>query len=151
MTEQIIELLQRINKAIEGINTAPIKYPGSLQTANLPTVIVWPGRGTTRPITARATAIQTERVYSVRVFVEPIGQSNYDIPSWTAIELLERFIEVYFRNEVLLDGYAKIISISDSGVMSGGELAVQAGLTYAGVAYRGFVLSVTVTEVKRLD
>lgn len=150
MMETIIELLQSINRAIPGMKTAPVKYPGSLSTANLPAAIVWPGRATTRQVTAKATTIQTERTYSIRVFVEASGQSNYDIPSWIAIELLQAYIETYFRNEVLLDGYAKIVAISDSGLMAGGDLAMQAGLTYAGIAYKGFVLSVTIVEVRRL-
>ncbi len=150
MVVEIVTLLQNINKTIEGINTAPIKYPGALNTANLPCVLVWPGRGTTRKVTAKAIQVQSERVYSVRVYVEPSGQSNYDIPSWTSMELLPRFIETYYRNEVLADGFAIITGVNDSGIMAGGELAMQAGLTYAGVAYKGFVLSLTVLGVIRL-
>lgn len=146
----VVELLQNINKTIPGITSAPIKYPGSLNTASLPAVIVWPGRATSTLVTARAIQIRTERTYSVRVYVEPSGQSNYDIPSWTSMELLPKFIETYFRNQTLLDGVGIITGITDSGLMSGGDLAVQAGLTYAGVAYKGFVLSVTVVEVVRL-
>lgn len=146
----VIELLQSLHAGIEGVVTAPVKYPGALNTANLPAVIVWPSRATTTMVTARAKQLRVERIYSCRCYVEPSGQSNYDIPSKLAIDLLPRFIEAYFRNQTLMDGYAEIVSVADTGIMSGGDLAMQAGLTYAGIAYRGFVTSLTVIELLRL-
>jgi len=142
-----IAQLQMLHRGIEGVKLAPTVYPGSLNASDLPLVLVWPGRGVTRPITARGAIQKTERVYSVRVFVDPIGQNNYDAPAQESIALLGRFLDCYLSNMSLMDGYIQIVQISDTGPTSAS--AGQTPLFYAGIPYRGFTCDLTIVEVSK--
>lgn len=142
-----IAQLQMLHRGIEGVKLAPVIYPGSLNAADLPLVLVWPGRGVTRAVTARGVIQKTERIYSVRVFVDAIGQNNYDAPAQESINLIERFLDCYLSNMSLMDGYIQIVQIDDTGPTSAG--AGQTPLYFAGNAYRGFACELTVVEVSK--
>lgn len=142
-----ITQLQMLHRTITGIVTAPDAYPGSINTADLPLVIVWPKRAISRPLTARALTVRSERIYSVRVFMEAIGQDNYDTPVQNGIVMLNRFLTAYFQNTTLADGYTQIVQVEDSGLTAGGDLVATASLVYAGNFYKGFVCDITVIEV----
>lgn len=148
--QHVVASLQSLHAGLPGVVSAPLRFPGSLNSANLPTVITWPQRAFTTKVTARAIQIKSERLYSVRVYVEATGKSDYDIPSWKSMTMLPTFIEAYFKQQELADGYAIITRVDDLGLMAGGDLAMQAGLTYAGNAYKGFVLTLHVTEVTHI-
>lgn len=139
----IIDALQKLHRTIEGVKLAPAKYPGSINSADLPLVIVWPGRATTKFVTTKGIVIRSERMYSVRVYVEAVGQNDYDTPARDGITLLQRFLERYMRESEIAQGYPKILEVSDSGLTAGGE----AGLVYAGSFYKGFVCDLTVLEL----
>lgn len=148
-----ITQLQALHAAIEGIKSAPISYTGSISTAQLPLVTVWPSRATTRQLTSSGVRtagshplIRSERVYSARVYVEAVGQNDYDTPAQLSITLLDKFLQTYFSNNVLADGITEIINVQDTGVMAGGEYVTNAGLTYAGNQYKGFICNITVME-----
>jgi len=141
-----IQHLQMLHRTIPGISV-PEKYPGSLNTAQLPAVIIWPGRGIERPVTARAVMVRVERRYDCRFFLEPLGQNNYDTPVQNAIELLDLCKSTYWENKKLAEGYIELLQIEDSGIISGGELVAIAPLTYAGTAYKGFVCTLTILEL----
>lgn len=140
-----IAQLQMLHLGIEGVKLAPEKYPGSLNAADLPLVLVWPGRGITKPVTARGHVQKTERRYSVRVFVDPVGANNYDAPAQESIALLDRFIDCYLNNMSVMDGYIQIVQIDDTGPTS--AAAGQTPLYFAGNAYRGFACELTIVEV----
>lgn len=142
-----IAQLQMLHRGIEGVKLAPAVYPGSLNASDLPLVLVWPGRGTTKPVTARGAVQKTERRYSVRVYVDPVGQNNYDAPAQESIALLDRFIDCYLNNMSVMDGYIQIVQIDDTGPTSAG--AGQTPLYFAGNAYRGFACELTVVEVSK--
>jgi hypothetical protein len=133
--------LQKLNRVVEGIRSAPDKYPAALNTANLPLCLTWPGSGVYSPLVTRALKRKMERTYSVRVYLEPVGQSNTSIPFETGVGLLDSFLTLYMENRTLANGYIQIQRIEDSGLIAGGEL------TYAGIEYRGFVLRLNVIEV----
>ena len=137
-----IDTLQMLHRTVTGVKLAPAKYPGSINSADLPLVIVWPGRATTKFVTAKGAIIRSERTYSVRVFMEAVGQSDYDTPVQDGITLLQRLLEMYMRQAELVRGYPMITSVSDSGLIAGTEL-----LTYAGSFYRGFICELTVLEL----
>jgi len=148
-----IAQLQALHAAIEGVKSTPVVYAGSINTAQLPLVIVWPARATTRQLTSSGVRtagshplVRSERVYSVRVFVEAVGQNDYDAPAQQSIALLEKFLQTYFSSNVLADGLTEIISVNDTGVMAGGAYVENLGLTYAGNQYKGFICNVTVME-----
>lgn len=142
-----LALLGVLHKGIEGVVTVPAAYPGSLNTADLPLVITWPGRATSRPLTARALTVRSERIYSVRVFMEAIGQDNYDAPAQNGIVMLNRFLAAYFHNTTLADGYTQIVQVVDSGPTVGGNYVASASLVYGGNWYKGFVCDLTIIEV----
>ncbi len=142
-----LALLGTLHKGIEGVVAVPTAYPGSINTADLPLVITWPGRATTRPLTARALTVRSERQYSVRVFMEAIGQDNYDTPAQNGIVMLNRFLAKYFQNPTLADGYTQIVQVVDSGLTVGGNYVASASLVYGGNWYKGFVCDLTIIEV----
>jgi len=142
-----INTLQMLHRDIGGVKLAPIVYPGSLNAADLPLVLVWPGRATTQAVTARGHIQKTQRVYSVRVYVDPVGQNNYDAPAQESIVLLGRFLDCYLSNTSLMDGYIQIVQVNDSGPTSASY--GQTPLLYAGQAYRGFTCDLTIIEVSK--
>lgn len=139
--------LQMLHKTITGVVSAPTVYPGSINTADLPLVIVWPKTGVTKFLTARGILSKTERIYSVRVFMEALGQNDYDTPVQDGIAMLGRFLDCYMNNAELLPGYTQITQVQDSGLTSGGDLVAMASLVYAGNFYKGFVCDLTILEV----
>lgn len=149
-----ITKLQSFHLGIPGIITAPTEYPGSISNAQLPCVITVPNRAITTQLTSGGSrsgyqnpALRSERSYSVRVFVEAVGQNDYDTPSQRSIDLLDIFLREYYSRFPLLPGFAEILSVQDSGIISGGEYVSTIGLTYAGQQYKGFSLEVSVVEV----
>lgn len=145
--KQTIACLQTLHKTIPGVKLAPVAYPGQLNTADLPYVLVWPGRGTTTAVTSRGAVQRTQRAYSVRVFMEAVGQDIVDIPAQAGIDMLNLFIETYMDNLSLADDYIRIAQIDDSGLTVGADLVGSSVLTYAGQFYRGFVCDLTIIEV----
>lgn len=142
-----IDQLQSLNATIEGVKVAPTRYPGSINSSDLPLVLVWPGPATSLPVTARAAVSRTNREYNVRVYVEAVGQNDYDSPARDSITLLDRFLWTYFDNRTLGDGYTQIVNITDSGLVTGSVLSAAAPLVYAGTFYKGFTLTVNVIEM----
>jgi len=140
-----IAQLQMLHRGIDGVKLAPEVYPGSLNAADLPLVLVWPGRATTQALTAKGALQKTERLYSVRVYVDPVGQNNYDAPAQESIALLGRFLDCYLNNTSLMNGYIQIERVSDSGPTSASF--GQTPLLYAGNAYRGFTCDLSIIEV----
>lgn len=142
-----IRMLQSLHASVPGIVSAPERFPGSIQSADLPLVIVWPGNGVTQKITSRGLVTRTERRYSVRVYVEALGQNDYSSPAYQSIDLIQEFIDVYMNNHTLEDGYTEIVRIEDSGVISGGDVQAMAAMNYAGNWYRGVVFTLVILEL----
>jgi hypothetical protein len=152
MITDVITLLQSLHSDIVGIETAPVAYPGSISNAQLPCVLVIPGRAITRQLTSgsgktyQRGVLRSERNYSIRCYVGAIGQNEYDTPSQTAIGLLEKFILLYY-SRFPLTPLVELVSIEDSGIISGGEYVLNQGLTYAGQPYRGFIITAVILEL----
>jgi len=137
--------LQMVNRLLETVSV-PSRYPGSINTADLPLVIFWPGRAIIRPITSRGQIVRVERRYDARYFLEALGQNDFNAPVTGAISLLDTCLSLYFEHKTLQDGVTEIDYIEDSGIVSGGELVAIAPLVYAGNAYKGFVITLTILE-----
>lgn len=142
-----ISCIQRLNRTISGVKLAPTKYPGSINSADLPLVLVWPGRATTVPLTSRAEVVKMQRQYEVRVYVEAAGQDDYTAPTNRGVALLNNFLDTYFRNKILEAGYAEIVNIEDTCLISGGTSVTEQMMQYSGVSYKGFVCVLNVIEV----
>jgi len=147
MISDTIQALQTLHKTIPSVNYAPTKYPSALNSSQMVTVLVFPQSGSTEALTSKGILKKTERIYSVRVFIEPVGQNTYDAPIQKGMDLLDSFLEYYINNQELIEGYVNIRSVNDSGVISGGELAAIVGLTFGDNTYRGFVCNLNITEV----
>jgi len=137
-----ISLLQTLHGGITGVKLAPTVYRGSINTAQLPFVITWPAPAETTYQTLKA--YQSLRTYSVRCFVEPVGQNNIDAPIQEAITLLERFLDTYMNNSTLSDGVTLVQSVDDTGVFAGATTGEE--LIYSGNFYVGFVCRVILLE-----
>lgn len=87
-----ISLIQDINRKIQGIEKAPVNYPRSLDTGNLPIALCFPGAGTVNG--NRALRVQ-ERQYLIDVYVDPVNQGIFDEPLQTTMDLIDRFVEAW--------------------------------------------------------
>lgn len=137
----MISALQTVHKTITGVTSAPTAMPSNLNTAVQPIVLVWPGEATWAPQALGYD--RQDRTYEVRCYVQPVGQDKAGPENGYAacITLLQRFGEKYL-DDLTLGGVADhIASMTDSGVLGGGP-----EMTFAGVAYWGFVFRLTIVE-----
>ena len=100
-----VEALQAINANITGVASAPVVYPGSLNTASLPLVIVWPG-----PAEVALEGFgfnMTQRIYRVTCYVKASQQGRGIDEGWQqVITLLQRFHTAYLdstKNPIVND------------------------------------------------
>lgn len=146
-------LFQSLHAGIQDITSAPTAYPGSINTSDLPMVLTFPSQATTtlqtfQPKTMGAARARKEslRDYSARLFIEPVGQDNYDAVMQTGITLLQRLLNAYWDNYVLAENLVQIREVRDSGITSGGQLVGNRGLTYSGTDYTGIIFEINVQE-----
>lgn len=142
-----VRMLQKLHASVPGVKTTPERFPGSIPTADMPMTIVIPGIGRTTKQTARGLVSRTERLYSVRLFVDALGQSDYSEPTYQSIDFIVKFLDLYMTNTTLEDGYTEIVRIEDSGVISGGDFQAVTGMNYAGNWYKGVVFTLTILEL----
>ena len=137
-----IATLQAKNALITGVTTAPTKFPASINTADLPLVLVLPGEGSwgTQAIGLK----RQDRIYRILVYVEAVGQATIDERMNDVIPLLQAFGAAYLSD---------ISFLSDSNIdqvqipfTDGGAVV----LPYAGNDYTGFEMRVTITEKSTL-
>ena len=149
-----IAALQTMHASISGVANAPTIYPGSLNTADLPMVIVWPG-----PAEASLAGLGynvVQRRYRVACYVDAIEQGLGINESWqAAITLLQRFHDEYLdstNNPLVTGTYQSWIrnKEGESPVLDGGLEVVaypppatgQEGYPH----YYGFQIEVMVKE-----
>jgi hypothetical protein len=143
-----ISLIQTVAAGITGVKSAPTTFPSKLDRPQLPYVLTFPEAATTSQSTFQQTHRTTIRDYSVRCYVEAIGQNITTNRIATAITLLQLFIEEFETNRELLAGITIIDSINDSGIITGGT-ALTSGLIKMNLAdtlYTGFFLTLKVRE-----
>lgn len=136
-----VTALQTLHATISGVNAAPTAFPSNLNTATMPIALVWPGEANWR---AQAVGLKRQqREYIVRVYVSPIAQDKAGPENAYTLcnTLLQLFGRAYLDNPTLGGAVDNIATIQDSGV-SGGSVE----LTWAGVAYWGFVFRLGIVE-----
>jgi hypothetical protein len=136
---QIVAALQTLHAGISGIASAPTDYPGALNAAELPCVLVFPGEAT--HICARIGNARTNREYRVHVFCAPVVQGKDAAGMQSVLDLLPRFVAAYFGARTLVSGSDQ--AFLDSSFRDSGH----AVLEYAGVMYHGFTFSLNISEV----
>lgn len=141
-----INLIQTIARGITGVKLAPITFPNKLDRIELPYVLTFPEVATTNQQTFKQNYRITVRDYSVRCFIEPIGQNMISQRLDEAINLLQSFIEVFETNRHLQDDITIIDDIIDSGIISGENVLSRdlSKMVLAGQAYVGFVVTLRV-------
>lgn len=149
-----LDLFQSLHAGIDGVTSAPTSYPGSINTSELPMVLVFPAQAATRLQTFQPKAMGSARAkkemirdYSARLFIEPVGQDTVNSVMQTGITLLQRFLDAYWDNFVLAENLVQIREIRDSGITSGGQLVGNRGLSYAGIDYTGIIFEINVQEM----
>jgi hypothetical protein len=136
----IIAGLQTMHAGITGIKSAPTKRPASINTAELPMALVRPG-ACEWSIAALGQWTAT-RAYEVVVYVGPVAQGQGIDEVWQkALVLLDLFGLAYTASTLpgtLGANVRSVVATSDTGLTG--------DVMFAGVAYQGFVFTVTVKE-----
>lgn len=145
--------MQVINVAISGVTTAPVLMPGSLETADLPAVIVWPSEADTHQ--SAGFKVST-RSYVVALYVMPAEQGLGISEGWTdAKTLLQTLLETWASedNVILISagGYnASVRPDDDTPILDNGIEMIAYPPPAQGVTgyphYFGAQLRVTVKE-----
>lgn len=145
-----VELLQKQNKTVAGINVAPLSvndYPyGEVNGADMPIVLTVPGPGEWRH--EGFGLKRHDRAYRILVIVGSINDGIDNEVMATGIDLLQRFGELYVNdNTQMLKGSNPQITlkatneaIQDTGF---GDDSI---VIYADSPYRGFEFTVGVYE-----
>lgn len=96
--ETTIAAIQGVNRAITGIRTAPIAYPGSLNTADLPMTIAWPDAA--ENMQEGMSYDFSQRVYRLVTYIMPTEQGQGINEGWQeTIKLLQRFIDAWLDSD----------------------------------------------------
>lgn len=143
-TKRTIAALQSLHQSIPGVASAPTTYPASINSADLPLVLVWPAEGEWSQGAMNAQR-RLDRTYRVQVFVSALGQQELDEALQASIDLLDAFGEAYLNpdNFTLLNGAVQATIKTGVGDIADGGVAV---LAYAGTEYQGFEYRLTVYE-----
>lgn len=151
-----IEKMQAIHSSIPGIKRAPIHYPASIDTMDLPLVLTWPGQGTSHQ-EAYNSLRRWDKTFVVRCYVDPATQGIRDEKIQKAIDLLQLFMEYYINPEniKLYSGnplvndvaYHLTINVSlDNPIVDTGIVALPYGASIDQKSYHGFELLVPIYE-----
>ena len=88
----VIAALQTINKAVTDVDNAPTDYPVSIEQADLPMVITWPGESTS----GYQAGAQSQRTYQIILYVLPAEQGRGIAEGWNKTKtMLQNLIEAY--------------------------------------------------------
>ena len=136
--KEIVTDIQSMLAALTGVNyaPAPASYPDALNSAQLPTVLTWPGEG---EWTMQAMDLSRQnRIWQVNVYVTAVAEDRgIGGQMVKLVDLLQDIGETFVaekENASPLGGYVEQIGdMTDSGLVV---------LTYAGKDYRGFVFTI---------
>lgn len=138
MIESVINAMQVIHAAIPGVTWAPAlqDFPGKLEAAQLPAVLVWPTGATwDEP----AIGIHRNDIeLQVSAFVEAVGNQGYRGDTIAAaVLLMDDFRLVYLDYSAIQTLGGTVEQISEVAVSGLREI------TLAGIVYYGFQMTFT--------
>lgn len=145
--------LQVINGTITGMGSAPSVFPGSINTADMPLSIVWPGPGSAHLKGLGFNAV--DRIYRVTVYVMPVDQGLGIDEGWTlTMQLIQRFHDAYLlstNNPLVTGTYSAWIKNSlETPILDGGLEVFAYPPPVTGIEgiphYYGFEMNVPVLE-----
>jgi hypothetical protein len=130
-----IVALQTGHVEIEGVITAPVMMPASIDNADMPMVLVFPSVAVHQE--PRIGGPGSERDYDVRVYVGPVASGlGVDERYQESVTLLQAFIEYYYQHKRVLSSVI-MPNWTDSGIYP---------LNFGGVEWQGFELNITIKE-----
>ncbi len=131
-----VDALQRVHASITGVKSAPLIIPGSVNSADLPLVLVRPAEA---EWSAQAIGLpRQDRWYEVFCLVAPVASGRSpDSGVRAALPLLQAFGEGYMSDVTISGAVDHVREIRDGGIES---------LTFAGVSYHGFTFRLLVVE-----
>ncbi len=91
----VIAALQTINAAVTDVDNAPTDYPSTIEAADLPMVIVWPGA-----VEAEGGMMgkQAWRRYQIILYVKPAGAGRGISEGWNETKtMLQNLLEAYLN------------------------------------------------------
>ena len=92
--KEVLEALQIINGGIDGVATAPLKMPGSIQPRELPLVLSYPSEATATNASFRH--LQEPREWIIRLYVREVGAGRgWNAGFHEALGFLARFRDEY--------------------------------------------------------
>lgn len=136
------EKICELNAASSGITSAPTALPGILNDSDLPCALTIPGPGVWQE--QAAGLYRQERQYVIRVYCKAVAQGETPDEGFQAVlPVLNALGDTYVRNQSL-DG-----AVDHIGTPDGSQFCTDNGvqvLTYAGIDYHGFELTLNVVE-----
>jgi len=139
-----VTALQTLHATITGVSSAPTVMPASLNNAELPVCLTFPGEGGWKHNSMDGAMLQQRRRYVVKVYVAPIplGQ-GLDEGYQLSLPMLQAFGEKYMGVTTLSGAIAHL------GTLESGLLATDLGvgiIPFAGIDYHGFTYFVDIIE-----
>lgn len=145
--ELAIDLIQTENRGITGVALAPAlaDYRESLQDAQLPYVITYPGAG--RWANKGHGWWEDHRTFLIIVYVLPLGQQLAGLRAQRAIQVLQAIrahyvaaVNIPLANPTVANGGYQITVESRTGAGHSDE-GLRGDLEMAGTPYQGFILN----------
>jgi hypothetical protein len=138
--KSIHDALQTVHAAITGVTKAPTVRPASINTSDMPLVLVRPVATTWDGEHALVGMRKVVRAFEVAVYVGPVAQGmGVDETYQEALVLLDRFGIAYCKST--LPG---VLGVNE--VMGATDTGLSGNVMFGGTAYQGFVYTVTVKE-----
>ena len=89
----VVAALQTLNASVTGIKNAPTKVPSSLNSGDLPTVIVWPSSSSSGQ---NANFKTSQRTYTITAYIKPAEQGAGVFEGWNETKnILQSLLEAY--------------------------------------------------------
>lgn len=109
----IVNAIQAVNRGITGIVKAPTvdKYPLKIDTPDAPIALTWP-KGGPWSRQQMGSKKRVDDIYSIYVYVAPIGTSMFPTRVDTTLALLTRFRETWIDLDVV--GYPTALADPDT-------------------------------------
>lgn len=141
-----ITALQTLHATVAGVTTAPTVYPGKLNSADLPMILVLPADGTA-DLEAIGARKRHDGIYRAYVYVAPLTEGvPVDEGVQTCILLLQALLDMYLNStnvQLTTSPSQAIIRASTTTPIRHSPIAT---LPFGGTDYRGFTVDISVME-----
>lgn len=141
-----ITALQALHADVDGVQSAPTAYPGKLNSADLPMVLVLPAEGTA-DLEAIGARKRHDGIYRVYVYIAPLTEGTpVNEGMQTAIILLQALLDMYLDSTNVQLTSSPSQAIIRAGRDNPVRHSAIATLSFGEISYRGFTFDVSVME-----